>query len=152
MSTLKVHHGAWVMIGDGKKALLLQNEGDAEILNLRRRDVREQDNPATHLQGTDAPGRGASPSGISHGSMGESDWHQLEENRFAASLAADINKAAGTDAFKEIVVVAPPKCLAEIRKDLSAEAQRRVVAEIAKDYTHHPIPEIEKLLAQHEMK
>jgi len=25
------------------------------------------------------------------------------------------------------------------------------VAEIPKDYTHHPIPEIEKLLSSHEM-
>jgi protein required for attachment to host cells len=151
MATLKIHYGAWVLVGDGNKALLLQNEGDAEILNLRRREVRQQENPATHLQGSDAPGRGSSPSGIGHGSMGETDWHQLEEDRFAAAIAKDINKAAGENAFKEIVIVAPPKCLAEIRKDLSAEANRRVVAEIPKDYTHHPIPEIEKLLSSHEV-
>ncbi len=82
--------------------------------------------------------------------MGETDWHQLEEDRFAATVAGDINRAAGENAFKEIIIVAPPKCLAEIRKDLSAEANRRVVAEIPKDYMH-PIPQIEKLLSSHEM-
>ena len=64
-------------------------------------------------------------------------------------MAGEVNKAASENEFREIVILAPPKCLAEIRRDLSPDAKRRVVAEIAKDYTHHPIPEIEKLLAAH---
>ncbi len=58
MATLKVHYGAWVLVGDGKKALLLHNEGDNEILDLRRLDVEQPVNPATRDQGSDAPGRG----------------------------------------------------------------------------------------------
>ena len=149
MTTLKVHYGAWVMVGDGKKALFLHNEGDDELLNLRRLDVEEKNNPATRDQGSDAPGRGHSPTGTRGGSMGGTDFHQVEEDRFAAHVAGRINAAAHENGFKEIVIVAPPKCLAEIRRDLSPEAQRRVVCEIPKDYTHHPIPEIEKLLAGH---
>lgn len=149
MGTLKVHYGAWVMVGDGKKALFLHNEGDDELLNLRRLDVEEKSNPATRDQGSDAPGRGHSPIGTRGGSMGGTDFHQVEEDRFAAHVAGRINAAAHENGFKEIVIVAPPKCLAEIRRDLSPEAQRRVVCEIPKDYTHHPIPEIEKLLAGH---
>ena len=147
MTTLKVHYGAWVMVGDGKKALFLHNEGDHEILNLRRLDVEEQSNPATRDQGTDAPGRGHSAGGTRFGSMGGTDFHQMEEDRFAAHVAERINAAARENGFKEIVIVAPPKCLAEIRRDLSADAKGRVVCEIPKDYTHHPIPEIERLLA-----
>ncbi len=149
MATLKVHYGAWVLVGDGKKALFLHNEGDEEILNLRRLDVEEKDNPATRDQGSDAPGRGHSPTGARGGAMGGTDFHQVEEDRFAAHVAQRINAAAQGNGFKEIVIVAPPKSLAEIRRDLSAEAQRRVVCEIARDYTNHPIPEIEKLLASH---
>ena len=149
MTTLKVHHEAWVMVGDGTKALFLHNAGDEEILNLRRLEVRQQDNPATRDQGSDAPGRGFSPSGTRFGSLGGPDFHQIEDDRFAAAIAEEINRAAHENAFREIVIVAPPKCLAEIRKDLSAEAQKKVTAEIAKDYTHHPIPEIEKLLLAH---
>ena len=151
MATLKVHHGAWVLVGDGTKALFLHNEGDEQILNLRRLDVRQHDNPATRDQGSDAPGRGTSPSGTRFGSLGGTDFHQIEEDRFAAAVAEEINRGAHANAFREIVIVAPPKCLAEIRRDLSAEAGKRVRAEIAKDYTHHPIPEIEKLLAAHEV-
>ena len=151
MATLKVHYGTWVLVGDGKKALFLHNEGDEEILNLRRLDVERHDNPATRDQGTDAPGRSHSPSGVGGGAMGGTDFHQREEDRFAAHVAERINVAARENGFKAIVIVAPPKCLAELRRDLSPEAQRRVVCEIPKDYTHHPIPEIEKLLAAHAM-
>ena len=152
MATLKVHYGAWVLIGDGKKALLLHNEGDAELLNLRRLTVREQENPPSHEQGSDAPGRGVSSgTGTRFGSMGQTDWHQIEEDRFAATVAAELNRAAHDNEFKEIIIVAPPKTLAEIRRDLSGETHRKVVAEIPKDLTHHPIPEIEKLLPSYEI-
>ncbi len=151
MATLKVHHGSWVLVGDGKKALLLHNEGDAELLNLRRATVREQANPPTRDQGTDAPGRGVAHSGARFGSMGETDWHQIEEDRFAATITAELNRAALAHEFKEIVIVAPPKTLAEIRRDLSHETRGRVVAEIPKDLVNHTIPHIEQLLASYEV-
>ena len=147
METFTVRHGAWVVVGDGKKALVLHNEGDAELLNLRRVSVRENANPATREQGSDAPGRSNTPTGI--GSIAQTDWHQIEEDRFAASLADDINAAAREQLFKDLIVVAPPKTLAELRKEFAKDTQKRIVGELAKDYTHHTIPEIESLLLTH---
>ena len=149
METFTVRHGAWVVIGDGKKALVLNNEGDAELLNLRRVSVRENDNPATRDQGTDSPGRSTSPNGGGAASIAQTDWHQIEEDRFAASLAQDINTAAREQLFKDLIVVAPPKTLAELRKEFGKDTQKRIVGELAKDYTHHTIPEIESLLLTH---
>ena len=149
METFTVRHGAWVVIGDGKKALVLHNEGDAELLNLRRVSVRETDNAATRDQGTDAPGRTSNPAHGGNSSISQTDWHQIEEDRFAASLAQDINAAAREQLFKDLVVVAPPRTLAELRKEFAKDTQKRIVGELAKDYTHHTIPEIETLLLSH---
>lgn len=149
MGKLKVHNGAWVLVADGKKALLLHNEGDAELINLRRVSVREQADLATRDQGTDAPGRGVAQSGTRFGSMGDTDWHQIGEDRFAATVAAELNRAAYANEFKDLVIVAPPKTLAEIRRDLSPDAQRRVSAEVAKDLVNHTIPHIEQLLGSY---
>ena len=149
MDGFTVRNGSWVVIGDGKKALVLQNAGDAELLNLRRVSVREQDNPATRDQGTDAAGRASNTVNGRGGSMAETDWHEIEEARFAAALAADINTASRAHLFKELVVIAPPRTLAELRREWSKDTEKTIVAEIPKDYTHHPIPEIETLLVAH---
>ena len=151
MTKLHVRNGAWVLICDGKKALILHNEGDGDLLNLRRVSVREQDNPATRDQGSDRPGKGHAPSGARQGSIGETDWHTLEEEHFADTLAAELNGACESHRFKELIVVAPPKTLAELRREFSKQVQAAVAAELPKDLTHHTIPEIERLLAGHEV-
>jgi protein required for attachment to host cells len=49
--------------------------------------------------------------------------------------------------MKEVVLIAPPRVLGELRKHLSVKAQAKVKGEIDKDLTRHPISEIEKALA-----
>lgn len=146
MSEIRLKEGTWVLVGDGRKALLAVNTGDAMFPNLRKLDVHVDVNPATHDQGTDEPGRAFPSVGGMRSAMEPTDWHMLEEHRFAAAMAERINKAAAERQFKEIVIVAPPKILADLRHAFSAEAKKRIVAEIAKDLTKHPLSEIEKLL------
>jgi|SRR5438128_8424480 protein required for attachment to host cells len=71
---------ALVFVGDGSKALLLRNEGDDRFPNLKAEAVFEDQNPATHLQGTDRPGHFVK--GIVSGQRGAvepTNWHELEE-------------------------------------------------------------------------
>ena len=48
--------------------------------------------------------------------------------------------------FKEIVLVAPPLVLGELRKKLHQEVSDKVVGEIPKTLTNHAVYDIEKLL------
>ncbi len=50
--------------------------------------------------------------------------------------------------MNQIVIVAPPRVLGELRKQLSPKAQSKVRGELDKDLTRHPLPEIEKALAR----
>src|SRR5208337_1796611 len=70
MSKLSIPHDAFVFVGDGRKALFLRNEGDEVFPNLVTERVFVDDNPPTHEQGTDRPGR-AFPSAhaIGHSAM-----------------------------------------------------------------------------------
>lgn len=148
MSAIAVHNGAWVLVGDGRRALFFQNHGDAQLLDLRVLETRIDQNPATREHGSDAPGRAFAAAGShARSAMGNVDWHELEEERFARAMADRINAAAESGEMKEIVIVAPPKTLGEIRKDLSTKAQSKVAGELDKDLTKHPLPEIEKALA-----
>lgn len=142
----KIVNGTWVLIGDGQRALFLVNEGDEELLNLRRLSVEEQENPPAREQGTDAPGRAFSSVGARRSAVQNTDWHQLEEERFAVGIAEQINKAALAGAFDHIVIVAPPKVLGELRREFSKATEGKILAELNKDLTHHQIDEIEKIL------
>ena len=50
-------HNMWVLICDGRKALLTENAGDAQAPNLQVRETFEHADPPTREQGTDRPGR-----------------------------------------------------------------------------------------------
>jgi protein required for attachment to host cells len=45
---------------------------------------------------------------------------------------------------KALVVVAPPRTLADLRHAFHADVKDRIIAEINKDLTKHPLHEIEK--------
>jgi protein required for attachment to host cells len=86
------------------------------------------------------------PRGGIRSAVEETDWHELEKERFAASIADRINRAALANAFDQIVIVAPPKILGELRREFAKEPEAKIVAEIPKDLTNHTILQIERLL------
>ena len=137
-----------VLVADGRKMLFLRNHGNAAQIDLRVEAHREQDNPPSHDQGSDAPGRSFASIGSRRSAMEETDFHQIAEDRFAAE-AADLlrERALGGD-FETLVVVAPPRTLGELRKHYHKEVASRIVDEISKDLTDCPIGEIEAALTR----
>ncbi|MFO1124073.1 MAG: host attachment family protein [Methylocystis sp.] len=148
MSEFSIGNGAWVLVGDGRRALFFQNHGDADLLDLRVIETRIDDNPPTREQGTDKPGRSFASKGGVRSAVQDADWHEMEEERFARAMADRINRAAESGELNAVAIVAPPRVLGEIRKELSAKAQSKVVGELAKDLTRHPLKDIEKALTR----
>lgn len=144
---LRIPHNAYIFVGDGSKALVLRNEGDAQFLNLKTERVFTDENPATHEQGTDRPGRAFSSVGGVRSSMDQTDWHKLEEHRFAAHVAATLERIVRERGVEALVVVAPPRALADLRKAFHPDVKKTIIAEIDKDLTKHPVDQIEKHLA-----
>jgi len=144
---MQVPHKSFVVVADGKKMLFFRNEGDSEYPKLEIERKREQVNPPDHEQKTDTAGRAPSGSGGSgHSSYQEVDFHQLEEDRFAAETAELLRKRALNNDFESLIIVAPPRTLGELRKHYHKEVEKRLSGEIAKDLTGHPVAEIEKIL------
>ena len=166
---MQVPHNAFVVVADGRKMLFLRNEGDAVHPNLQVERKRVQDNPKDSDQKTDASGgtsstqsgagapavaQGGSMHALgggaqfapSRGTMEETDFHQLEEDRFAADTAELLNARALNNDFESLIIVAPPKTLGELRKHYHKEVENRLAGEIDKDLTRHTIPEIERAL------
>lgn len=147
MHKLSIPHGAYVFVGDGRKALFLRNDGDEKFPNLRSERVLIDENPATHEQGTDRPGRGFASAGTSRRSGVETtDWHELEEHRFAQRVAASLEQLVRANGVTALAIVAPPRTLADLRRAIHQDVTRRIFAEIDKDLTKHPIADIERHL------
>ena len=143
---MQLKHNAVVMVADGRKMLFLRNEGDTVAPRLQVELAEDKVNPADRDQKTDAPGRAASGVGGRQDTMDEVDFHQQEEDRFAAEAAALLKARALANDFESLIVVAPPRTLGELRKHYHVEVSNRLAGELAKDLTGHPIPEIEAAL------
>jgi protein required for attachment to host cells len=140
---LRIAYDTWVLVADGRKAIILRNEGDENHPELKVQQVYEAPpNPATHHQGADRPPRVIYAGRRS--TIEQTDWHDVAEHRFAGEVAASLEAAGRHLPIKALVVVAPPKTLAALRAAFSAEIRRVIVAELDKDLTKHSIPEIER--------
>ncbi|HVI98734.1 MAG TPA: host attachment family protein [Sphingomonas sp.] len=144
---MQLPQDAFVMVADGRKMLFFRNEGDAARPNLVVEHARVQNNPPDRDQSSDAPGTAFSSNGSGRSSYQETDFHQLEEDRFAAEVAAMLKQRAFANDYEKLIVVAPPRTLGELRKHYHKEVADRLIGEIDKDLTGHPVDQIEKALA-----
>ncbi|RUU02830.1 host attachment protein [Mesorhizobium sp. USDA-HM6] len=144
--SIRLKHDLWVIVADGEKALFLRNQGDTKYPDLQVVQELEQENPATREQGSDRPGRYSDGPTVHRSAVEDTDWHRLGKERFADTIAERLYKLAHRGDFHEVVLIAPPQVLGEMRQKLHKEVCDKVKAEIPKTLTNHTIPEIEKLL------
>lgn len=147
MSKPKISHADWVIVCDGKKALVLENAGDEKFLNLKTREVFDRPDAKTSEIGTDAPGRSHSSVGHGRSAIEQPDYHTQEEDRFLQKLAAHLDAAVKAGHAKSLVIVAPPRALGVLRPAYSHDLRKALRAEVDKDFVKMPVHEIEKHLA-----
>ncbi|MBO6885556.1 MAG: host attachment protein [Marivita sp.] len=143
-----VPHDAWVLIADGEKALYLVNKGDEMDMNLVVRDKDEQDNPKAQDWAANRPGRFNDGPSVHRSAVADTDWHQLEKERFAKDIAEQLYKDVQKGRFKDLIIVASRPALAELRKELHQEVADCIRLDVAKVLTNHPIDEIETLVSR----
>lgn len=137
-----------VLVADGRKALFLRNQGDEQQIDLRTASHRTREDRKDSDIKTDAAGQSPAPagSGLPGGTMGETDFHQQEEDRFARELADKVNAMALAGEFDALVVIAPARTMGELRPLWHKEVTARLAGEHVKEMTDRPIPDIEALL------
>lgn len=144
-----IPHDAWIIICDGRKAMIAQNTGTPAKPSFRVSEtLRAPFNPATHEQGSDRPGRTVQSVGNRRSAVEMTDLHEHEERAFLTGATRKFAEIALHQHAKALVLVAPPRALAVLREHLGSAATDLVVVEIAKDLTKHPMAEIERLLMQ----
>ena len=145
---MRIAHDTMILVADGRKMLFFRNTGEADLPTLALVEQPAQADQVTREQGSDAPGRAPGTRGASGSTMQQTDFHQQDENRFAADAADMLKRAALAGDFERLIVVAPPRTLGELRKHYHKEVESRIVGEVAKDLTNQPVDAIASALAQ----
>lgn len=141
---------ALVIVADGQNALFLDLTGRVLHPHLRlRKAIRGGENPATHEQGSDRPGRAFQSVGRMRSAMEQTDWHELGEMRFVAQVISELEVFIQANSSQKLILIAPPRILSYLRQQLPRSTQQRVQAEFDKDLVQLPLYEIERHLVSH---
>lgn len=124
---------AHVALADGERFLLMRNAGTATEARLEL--VAEPSLKDEEESGA----RG-------HNDPKSDDYHEQDRLDHAASAASWLNRAVLQHKIDQLILVAAPDTLGEMRQHFHKETQGVVVEEIAKQLTGMPGPEILKAL------
>ena len=146
---MHLQHEASVLVTDGREALLFRNNGDAEFPDLHLVKKWEQQLEPDHALKSGPPGRafGSHDHGMRRSSYEETNFHAQAKVDFARLVAEFLDAQLAAGAIHELILVAPPRTLGEIRKHARPATSKLIRAEIDKDLVRHPVAHIESLLA-----
>jgi protein required for attachment to host cells len=144
----RVNHKDWVVVTDGGRALVLRNDGDAQNILLTVLRTYERDTPPTRDIGSDKPGRTHTSMRPGRSAMEPTDFHQQEEDRLMVEVAADLAEDLRQQNFSSLVVAAAPTALGALRKAMSDELRKTVIAEVPKDFTKMNLVKLGTALSQ----
>ena len=150
----------WVLVADEALARILRWPDDGDELE----DVEAITDPAAHAKerdfDRDAQGRRAGPAprgsrqNTPHrlrgeasvtASAGQDDQH-LEAQGFARRVAQHLADALRQKRFDELRIVAAPRFLGHLRKELDPQVSAAVTEEINKDFIHYDLAELTRRL------
>ncbi|MEM9796608.1 MAG: host attachment family protein [Pseudomonadota bacterium] len=139
--------GTMVVVTDSEKALFMVNRTDGADPHLEIVRKDEEENPPNREQKANRAGRNQDAGPGQKSKYEDTDFHELQKERFAADLSDRLYKMAHAGRFTRLVLVASPQVLGVLRDEMHQEVSDKVVAEIDKTLTNHPLPEIEKIVS-----
>lgn len=133
---MKLPHKAHVAIVDGKNFTVMRNMGqifEPKLENAQKPNLSGSNYSAGVKHQDDI--------GQEHGRT------DLEELAHGAAAAEWLNARAIANEIEDVLVIADPKTLGEMRRHYHSELEKRLVGEIDKTMTGEPTDKIEKAIA-----
>lgn len=133
---MKLHNNAHVALVDGERFVLMRNTGQAFEPKLEQAAKPELE-PTNFSAGVRHQDPGSQQTGAT----------DLNELAHGAAAAEWLNNKAIAGEIDELLVIADPKTLGEMRRHYHSELKSRLVGEIAKTMTNEPTGRIEAAIA-----
>jgi protein required for attachment to host cells len=134
---MDIPKGATVAIADGERLNLYRNDGDEANPKL----------VAAAAPNDDVSNDNRGSGGRHRSSSANPDDSQQTEDGFAGGIAEWLNKQVLDGNIADLIVVAAPRTLGELRKYYHQKLSAVLIGEISKDLTRHSVVDIEKTIA-----
>ena len=132
----------WYVIADGGRARFVARDEEGAFRTLSS-FVSTELHKSTHELGRDRPARvkeSATPA--RHAVEPRRDLHEAAKDDFIRTVATELAAQLKDGKFDELVLVAPPGVIAELKDALSKPIAKLVVKELQKDLTKVPDHEL----------
>lgn len=120
---------------------------DGEILNLFRNTGDEAAPKLTALPDAEVSTENMGSGGRHQNSAANPDDSTQNEDSFAAGIAEVLNKRVLDGKIENLIIVAAPRTLGELRKHYHKTLSAVLVGEISKTLTGHSIADVEAIIA-----
>lgn len=126
----------WVVVADNSRARIFTVETPSspliEIDSIVHPEGRMHDRDIT----SDLPGRGAGSGGSKHSYETETDAKEYENMEFARRIALFLDDSRKSDRCKNLIIVAAPGLLGNLRGELNDQTRKMVTLELDKNLSH----------------
>lgn len=134
---MKIPNNAHIAIVDGERFILTRNSGQPFEPKLEKLDepVLDATNFSAGVKHQDDAGQ-------------QTGSTQLDELAHGAAVAEWLNAKAVAGDFDDLVIVADPKTLGEMRRHYHTELEKRLVGEVDKTVTGETLDRIGEILSK----
>jgi len=138
-----------IVVADSTRARIFTADSPSSPLN----EIETMAHPEGKLHDrditSDLPGKNLGGSGSGgHAYQDETDPKKHELAEFAKRVANYLDDARNANKLSDLLVVAAPAFLGELRAQLSSETNEKIAFELDKNLTHHSIEDIRKHLPE----
>lgn len=137
----------WVLVADGALAQVYQTDTGANgLVAVPGGKFAAANLPSREID-ADKPGQGSDRAGQGQRRMQpRTDSHRHAEAQFARHLAEFLQREQQRQSYDDLVIVAPPQALGDLRAVLAPNVRDLVKAELGKDLVHISVQDLPRHL------
>lgn len=123
----------WIVVAEASCAKFFETDNNGVDLRMVREFRHPDSRKKTGELTSDKPGRAFDSIGRGRHAEERGDAHVHEQQVFAHELAVFLDKARSDKRFENLIIVAGPHFLGELRQIISASLKKCVTKEVGKD-------------------
>lgn len=133
----------WVIVGDSARARFYKTKNAISDFQEFQTLIHNESRMLEQELTSDRSGNGHDTTGMNRFNLSpDQSTKQKESEKFAREIASYLEKSRTENKFSQLVVVAAPKFLGQLRNELSDSCKKMIVSEYDKNISHMPTHEL----------